>query len=256
MSVPAVFNFKGRELRSVVRGGKPWFVARDAGEILGLSDALTSVAKLPAHWKDTHPVRTPGGMQDMTVICESGLYRLVMRSDRPEAVEFQDWIAGEVLPSIRKTGRYEASGATPPVMLSLDQVREMIREDREQTAELITAAIIEARRRVAKIKQPHPRQKKLTFAQPPRNIFTDAFRAAIAKKLSDVAGRVSDGAVFITTTDLVRVYRATHGGNWSAIRFGQMMAKQNLPDWLVRYGARRAGKKGFLFFRPTETQNA
>lgn len=126
MSAVQLFNFKGRELRTVIVLGEPWFVAKDAGEILGLTDVRKSAEGFPTHWKDRSQIPTPGGLQEMLVINESGLYRLVMRSDKPEAVAFQDWIAGEVLPSIRKTGSYVAPNGSVPLPFLSDDVRKLV----------------------------------------------------------------------------------------------------------------------------------
>ena len=97
------------EIRVITRGGDPWFVLGDVCRVLGLAHPATTARKLRECERGVHPMHTPGGVQDVTVISEHGLYRLVLRSDKPEAVEFQDWVVGEVLPSIRKTGGYGAS---------------------------------------------------------------------------------------------------------------------------------------------------
>ena len=62
-------------------------------------------------------VSTPGGPQEMTIINESGLYMVIFRSDKPEAKAFKRWVTHEVLPSIRRTGRYELGGQTAPMAL-------------------------------------------------------------------------------------------------------------------------------------------
>lgn len=63
--------------------------------------------------KGAHIVRTPGGEQEVTIINESGLYSLILRSRKPSAKRFKKWVTSEVLPSIRKTGRYVAPGYRP-----------------------------------------------------------------------------------------------------------------------------------------------
>jgi prophage antirepressor-like protein len=101
------FAFNGTELRTVLIGDQPWFAAADAAKILGYRDAANAVRILRERHRGTHPMSTPGGIQDLTVVSEPGIYRLAMRSDLPAAEDFQDWITDEVLPAIRKTGRYE-----------------------------------------------------------------------------------------------------------------------------------------------------
>ena len=96
------FNFGAHAVRIVVRNGEPWFVASDVAEALGYRSPKDAAASLGDHQKGSGLVRTPGGEQRLTIINESGLYRLVLRSRKPEAEKFSDWVTGEVLPSIRK----------------------------------------------------------------------------------------------------------------------------------------------------------
>lgn len=105
------FQLKDQGIRSVSIDGNPWFVASDACRVLGLGlsgGTHMHLAKLDATEKMKVPknvLQGKGGNQ-ATLISESGLYKLIWRSDKPEARRFQDWIAREVLPSIRKTGAY------------------------------------------------------------------------------------------------------------------------------------------------------
>jgi prophage antirepressor-like protein len=101
-----VFDFEGKKIRIVVVDGEPWFVAKDVCDILELSDVSMSLAKLDDDEKGTNKICTPGGMQDMSVITESGLYTLIMRSNKSEAKKFRKWVTSVILPTIRKTGQY------------------------------------------------------------------------------------------------------------------------------------------------------
>ena len=100
------FNFGTHAVRVVMRDGEPWFVASDVADALGYLTAKDAARNLGEHQKGGHILPTPGGEQRVTIINESGLYRLVLRSRKPEAEKFSDWVTGEVLPSIRKTGSY------------------------------------------------------------------------------------------------------------------------------------------------------
>lgn len=102
----STFNFGTHTVRIIVRNGEPWFVASDVAEALGYRDAANAARNLKDHQKGTHNLSTLGGSQKVTIINESGLYKLVLRSRKPEAEEFSDWVTGEVLPSIRQTGGY------------------------------------------------------------------------------------------------------------------------------------------------------
>lgn len=106
----------GREVRSIVRDDAPWFVARDVALALGYTNPRDAIAKhVPAHHKGVSRIATPSGEQEMTIIDEPGLYRLIMRSRTPDADRFQEWVTTEVLPSIRRTGSYSATPAAPQV---------------------------------------------------------------------------------------------------------------------------------------------
>ncbi|EGO81112.1 BRO-N domain-containing protein [Xylella fastidiosa] len=104
------FDFHSHVVRVVMRDGNPWFVATDVAVALGYRDAANAARHVGAHQKGTHIVSTIKGNQELTIVSEGGLYRLVLRSRKPEAVAFSDWVTDEVLPSIRKTGSYSTTG--------------------------------------------------------------------------------------------------------------------------------------------------
>jgi prophage antirepressor-like protein len=105
------YQFGDREIRVIDLDGEPWWVAADVGAVLDLSNLRSSLALLDEDEKGVHSMDTPGGPQSITVISESGLYSLILRSRKPEAKAFKKWVTSEVLPSIRRTGSYQA----PPV---------------------------------------------------------------------------------------------------------------------------------------------
>jgi prophage antirepressor-like protein len=114
-TTPAVFQFNTHQVRTVVKDGEPWFIASDVCATLGYRDAATGARCLDDDEKGTHNVCTLGGEQKLTVISESGLYALVLRSRKPEARKFAKWVTSEVLPAIRKTGKFDAKTATGPL---------------------------------------------------------------------------------------------------------------------------------------------
>ena len=101
------FKFSDAEIRVLHIDDSPWFVAGDIATILGYRDATAGLRMVPNLHKGTHSVCTNRGPRDMTIIDEPGLYRLILRSQRPEAEPFMEWVTTEVLPAIRKTGRYQ-----------------------------------------------------------------------------------------------------------------------------------------------------
>ncbi|MDM7533041.1 phage antirepressor [Lacticaseibacillus paracasei] len=101
------FDFKGRQVRTVVVDNEPMFVGKDIAEVLGYSKPANAVNKyVPDKFKGVTKLMTPGGKQDFVIVSEAGLYKLVFKSGMPNADEFTDWVAAEVLPSIRKHGAY------------------------------------------------------------------------------------------------------------------------------------------------------
>lgn len=107
----SVFHFDGADVRTVVVDGEPWFVAADVARVLGYRMASDFTRRLDEDEKGTHSVRTPGGMQDVTVVSESGLYVAVIGSQVPAAREFKRWITHEVIPALRRTGTYSTAPA-------------------------------------------------------------------------------------------------------------------------------------------------
>ena len=123
------FNFNEHAVRVIQIEDAPWFVATDVAESLGYKSPKDAASYLDDDEKGSAIVRPPGGDQKLTVINESGLYALVLRSRKPEARKFAKWVTSEVLPAIRKTGKYERTAlpytAQPRDKLTLDQGDEL-----------------------------------------------------------------------------------------------------------------------------------
>lgn len=105
-----VFNYHSNEVRTVTKDGEPWFVLKDVCRVLGISKYRDVTARLDPDERGSVRVDTLGGKQEMTIINESGLYMVILRSDKPEAKPFRKWVTSEVLPAIRRTGTYGADG--------------------------------------------------------------------------------------------------------------------------------------------------
>lgn len=136
------FDFRGASLRTLTdEAGEPWFVAKDVCDILELGtehlrrdldeDEVTEATNLP-NWQ----VGSNGGRVPL-IISEPGLYKLVMRSRKPEAKEFQRWVTHEVLPSIRKHGGYMAGQERmTPEQMALASMRWLQSKVDEQAKQL------------------------------------------------------------------------------------------------------------------------
>ena len=108
-----VFSYKGREVRTTEIDNETWFVAKDIADILDIQRTNDATEYLDDDEKGTANIRTPGGVQNMTVINEPGVYALIMKSRKPEAKEFSRWVRHDVLPQIRRTGSYNANNVVP-----------------------------------------------------------------------------------------------------------------------------------------------
>lgn len=107
-TTPRVFTFPDtrQPVRTVTREGEPWFVLADVCLVLAHSNPSVAAARLDNDEKGVSSVYTPGGLQAMTVISESGLYSLILTSRKPEARAFRRWVTGTVLPNLRRDGAY------------------------------------------------------------------------------------------------------------------------------------------------------
>ena len=103
-----VFKNAGFEIRGALIDDEPVFVAADVCSALGLSNTSQTVSRLDEDEKGITPIYTLGGMQELLTVNESGLYSLIFRSIKKEAIQFRKWVTSEVLPTIRKTGKYES----------------------------------------------------------------------------------------------------------------------------------------------------
>lgn len=101
-----LMRFEGHEVRILVENGEPLFCASDVCRVLDIGTEQTR--RLEDDEKGLRQTQTPGGAQELLHVTESGLYRLVLGSRKPEAKRLQRWVTHEVLPSIRRTGSYAA----------------------------------------------------------------------------------------------------------------------------------------------------
>ena len=99
------FLFDKIQVRVVMIAGDTWFVGKDVAEVLGYNDTDQALRK---HCKaaETYPVEMTGQVRHIKMIPERDVYRLIMRSKKKEAQEFEEWVVGTVIPTIRKTGGY------------------------------------------------------------------------------------------------------------------------------------------------------
>lgn len=135
------FEFKGESLRALTNmAGEPWFVLKDCMSILDLGNPTETVKMFDDdEFSTTEVIDSIGRRQQAYIISEPGLYRLVMRSRKPEAKEFQRWVTHEVLPSIRKHGAYMTQQTLDKALTSPDfliQLATKLKEEQEKIREL------------------------------------------------------------------------------------------------------------------------
>lgn len=127
------------KVRVVMQNGEPWFVGKDAAEILRYSNTRDALLR-HVDDEDRAEVGIHDGSQtrNMTVINESGIYSLVLRSELPTAIQFKRWVTSDILPSIRKTGTYSVAD-TPTqallkaVQLIAEQEQKLLQIETQQT---------------------------------------------------------------------------------------------------------------------------
>jgi len=133
----AVQEFVGPEkatIRALMVKGEPAVVGKDLCEALEIKDHPQALGTLPDDERGGCSIPTPGGDQEMIVVFEPGIYRMIFRSRKPEAEAFKRWVFHEVLPAIRKTGSYTAGVNISPEgrMTLLDWVESLDVDLREQ----------------------------------------------------------------------------------------------------------------------------
>lgn len=114
-----VFEYQNNKVRTVDMDGEAWFVLKDVCEVLNIADHKVVVRRLDEDEVCQTPLTdSMGRQQSTTIINESGLYHVILRSDKPEAAPFRRWVTNDVLPAIRKTGSYNAPQLTRSQLLA------------------------------------------------------------------------------------------------------------------------------------------
>ncbi|ECX8912253.1 hypothetical protein IOP58_001934 [Salmonella enterica] len=114
---PIAFSFhETHEVRIQMINGEPWFCLKDVCEILDIKNASDLLSKqLDKAGVEKIYLRSGGQNRQLSFVNEPNLYRVIFRSNKPEAKQFQDWVFNDVLPTIRKTGRYQKQPPSEPL---------------------------------------------------------------------------------------------------------------------------------------------
>lgn len=199
------FNFNATPLRTLTdENGEPWFVAKDVCDILGLENSRKATADLDPDERNTVTISDgiPGN-PNKTIIGEPGLYKLIMRSRKPEAKEFQRWVTHEVLPSIRKHGIYATETTIDQILADPDFGIRLLTDLKEERAKRIEAE--------NHVKELEPKAKALDdFTNVPDTLLVrDA-----AKLLSNAGTPIGEKELREWLSQHDWIYR--HAGTWSA----------------------------------------
>jgi prophage antirepressor-like protein len=138
-----IFKYENNDVRTVEMNGEPWFVLKDVCAVLGISH-ITDTAKRMDEDEvgQTEVIDSMGRKQSTYVINESGLYNVILRSDKPEAKPFRKWVTGTVLPSIRKHGAYMTHETLQAAILNPDtmiQLCQQLKAEQDKNAALQVA---------------------------------------------------------------------------------------------------------------------
>ncbi|MGL9869218.1 phage antirepressor KilAC domain-containing protein [Enterococcus sp. DIV0691] len=135
MDQPQIFSFEDNQVRTILVNDEPYFVGKDVAEVLGYSNTQKAILNhVDEEDKGVTKWDTLGGKQNMTIINESGLYSLILKSKLPSSKKFKRWVTSEVLPQIRKHGMY----ATDELLDNPDLLIEVaIKLKEERTKRLI-----------------------------------------------------------------------------------------------------------------------
>ncbi|EAQ6664697.1 hypothetical protein DMT56_21215 [Salmonella enterica] len=113
---PVSFSFhETHDVRIQLIEGEPWFCLKDVCEVLDIKNVSQLAAQLDEKGICKTYTPTKGGKQQLVYVNEPNLYRVIFRSNKPEAKQFQDWVFNDVLPTIRKTGRYQKQPPSEPL---------------------------------------------------------------------------------------------------------------------------------------------
>ncbi|WP_278589431.1 phage antirepressor [Limosilactobacillus pontis] len=135
-----LFNFHGQQVRTVTINDEPFFVGKDVAMILGYLRTADAIRKhVDETDKGVAKMETPGGMQNLQIINESGLYSLILGSKLSTAKEFKHWVTSEVLPAIRKHGAYMTPEKIEEALLNPDTIINLatqLKQERQQRQQL------------------------------------------------------------------------------------------------------------------------
>ena len=140
----SLFDFESHEVRTVMVAKEPWFVAADVCKVLGLPNVTKALSRLDADEQALISIQGLSRGNDRgNIVNESGLYSLILGSRKPSAKLFKKWVTSEVLPSIRKTGKYDPTNKSQlPANVPLDSALEGLRYSKDSVSDLAAQSAV------------------------------------------------------------------------------------------------------------------
>ena len=164
-SIDMNLSFNNETIRVLGTSENPMFVVKDICKILGLSNVTATLRNIPDKWKCSLKVNTSTqGLQTSNVVNEAGLYKIIMRSEKPIAQPFQEFVCEEILPSIRKTGEYKYQKILDEKN-KLEEENKIIKEEKEQAIITAKKQLEESQEEVKKLRKKYVKQPKEVLDQ-------------------------------------------------------------------------------------------
>ncbi len=213
-------NSQFGDIRTIIaEDGEPRFCLVDICRVLGVQVQNT---KRRLNVKGVYSINTPtnGGEQSLLFVSEQNLYKVIMRSDKPQAEPFQDWVCGEVLPSIRKTGGYIATkhDDTPEEIMARALVVAQSTLERQQKR--LAEANVTIERQEQQIQEQH---RELQAAAPKVSYYDDTLMSTNTLTMTQAANAIGL-SVYALTDKLQKagiIYRQS----------GQIMLRVPFCQW-------------------------
>lgn len=181
-----IFQYSDIQVRVVMIEDEPWFVARDVAVALDLGSGSDAVRGLDDDEITTHTMRSnERGNPNVTIINESGLYSLILRSRKPEAKKFKKWITAEVLPAIRKTGSYSTDLQPALPGNYIEALKALVASEEAKVQQSIE---IEAQKVQLAIQAPKVDAYDLFLEKAPDMNISDVF-SVMSSRINELTGR-------------------------------------------------------------------
>ncbi len=257
-----IFNFNGlNDVRTVVKGEEVWFVAKDIADALGYTDTQAMTRRLDEDERNTYTDNSSGQGRTLSIINESGLYSSILGSSKSEAKEFKRWVTSDVLPTIRKTGKYDVAEseylkeqlATAQVKLNIkaDYAAKLEAANKRLTHPSVRNNHVMATKTV-NVKGKNVTKKTLSYVEPPALVFeVDLDCPVLTKAELGIEFNVSEYTIYhvlseCNYTDCTGQPQSVAKGHyvimegkvyWSQSLMWRLLLKKGVlrPDEIVKY---------------------